>query len=169
MTEMFRGVIIARSHGEAQICLDRMHGLLGIQHFDRTWHKDWLVISPRSLNAGRGCNVPNRVLVYDLAEEEISEEVWHAIIPCVIRAEGEALNVDYFRRATQRTDLIKDHVFTVRARTASVRITPDLPCAYRDDAGNVCGKRQDQHRGVPLAKGARDMIAEREAFWEQRQ
>lgn len=166
MTEMFRGVIIARTHGEAQICLDRMHGLLGVQNFDRTWHKDWLVISPRSLNAGRGCNVPNRVLVYDLAEEEISEEVWHAIIPCVIRAEGEALKVDYFHRATQRTDLIRSHQFTVRKQDGPY-YHPDLPCAYRDDAGNVCGKRQDQHRGVPLAKGAQDMIAEREEFWSR--
>lgn len=164
----YHGVLIANTRQAAQVCLDRMYGLLGVTEDVRpTWHRDWLVITPQNYrHAGRGLWLPNRVLVYDFSEGSIPDEIWHAIIPCLHREDGESLNVHYYRRATQRTDLIRDHVFTVRRQDGIGPHPPDLPCAMVvGEIGKVppgpCGKRADEHVGVPLARGARDMLAER--------
>lgn len=151
-----RGVLFANSDHEAQICMDRMCGLLGLPVLNA--QRNFLVITPHTPHRGRGYMLPNRILMYDIAEGSIPDEIWHAIIPAIQRAPGEPLDVSHFYRTTQRTDLITDHHFTVRRQDGIGPHPPELECAAGIGGGELCGKRADQHYARPLARGAQDIL-----------
>lgn len=155
-----RGVLFARSDQQAQICMDKMCGLLGlpILKADRCY----LIVTPNTPNRGRGYLLPNRILMYDIARDSIPDEIWHAIIPCIQREVGEELNISYFCQVSQRTDLVTDHVFTVRRQDGIGPHSPELPCAHhghKKGASHIeveCGRRADEHSARPIARGAQD-------------
>lgn len=155
MTHDHMGIVIANNRDQAQIGLDRLGGLIGAAVLAN--HHDWLVFTRNNFDtAGRGCQAPNRIVVFDISPQAIPDDMWHAIIPCIRRNEGEPLNVTYVSRETVRTDLIIDHRFT-GLRQWGMIAPPDKPCQFQID-GEICGKRQDEHRARPIARSAQELI-----------
>jgi hypothetical protein len=153
----YRGVLIADTQRSAQIGLDQMCGLLGTPILSAT--RAFVLITPRSLDGVRGTRVHNRVLIFDGIEP--SEQMWEAIIPCLIRPNLESINVSRFHRDPRPPMTVSDHVFTVRRQDGIGPYPPELPCAAGVGGGALCGLRADQHYAVPLARGARDLLAGR--------
>ncbi len=95
MTDRYKGVIVAPDIRTGHNALQRFMGF-----FDGSGStRDYLIITPHSVNRGRGCDLPNRVLVYDLDENQIPEELWTSLLLATtrLRQSGEPLNVHYVR------------------------------------------------------------------------
>lgn len=163
MKPHYKGIIIANNTHDAKNGLDRMRQLFSIDEPPRHLSSDYLVITRGNFNtAGRGCQIGNRIIVFDLSPQAIPDALWEAIIPCIMRDgimgdNRSQLNVTYIIREERRFDTISDHPFTVRRQDGIGPYPSDLPCARMVD-GQECGQRADQHRAIPLARGAQDMI-----------
>lgn len=162
MTDRYRGIVIANNTEQAHNGLDRLHGLLQVDKTGPANYRDWLIITRNNWNtAVRGQYIPNRIVVFDLSPQAITIDMWNAIIPALRRENGEQINVTYISRERLRTDLISDHVFTVRRQDGIGPHAPDLPCAFpvsnRKPTPEYCGMRADQHMARPLARAAEDL------------
>ncbi len=152
MSQRYRGIVLANNRQQAHNGLDRMHGLLEVVKTGPAGYKDWLIVTRDNFrNVARGCLVPNRILVFDLSPQAIPDELWECLVPCLMRENGEQLNITYISRQRRRTDLIDTHRFTVRRQDGIGPHPPELPCV-------TCGLRADQHRAVPIAAAAQEMV-----------
>lgn len=152
MSGDFRGFIIAPDKVMAQHALDQMSGMLGVAD-DRdaaSRVKDWLVLTPGNwFHAGRGCQLPNRVLVVDYELKDVPEQVWQNIVPAMAwRRGGEPIMTYFWKRRVndQLVVSVDDHVFTVRRQDGLGPHPASLPCV-------LCTLRADQHRTVRMAAG----------------
>lgn len=156
----YKGIIIANNTHEAKNGLDRMRQLFSVDEPPRHLSGEYLVITRGNFStAGRGCQVGNRVLVFDLDSEAIPEGLWEAIIPCIVREPGERLGITYITREYRRFSTIIDHVFTVRRQDGLGPYPTDLPCAHpvSTDPWEECGQRADQHQPRPISRSAQGL------------
>lgn len=147
----FRGAIIAANRMAAQIGWDRLCTMTTHAANCGPVDREWVVLTPRSINGCRGCQLPNRIIVFELEPYEIPDDLWHALLPSIRHDGHEPVNVTWIRRNKQLPLTISDHAFTVAGRGGPM--PPEHPCAFVYSTRGVCGKRADMHVTVRLATG----------------
>lgn len=150
MSHHYKGVVIAPNQEIAKRELYRMRALFDSK-VDQPIDRQWLIVTPNRLHAGRGLVVPNRVLVIDYPDfGDIPEQVWEAVVPCLRRDSEVRADVTYWTRERFKVPItVTDHVFTVPEQRYLKGWPPELPCAAQG-----CGRRSDEHVAVSLASEA---------------